>query len=671
MKQRVKRPLALLLVLLIAIFSCMGIADRIQRDNGNVILENGSIETEEGHLTYKLYRPVTATEENPAPAVLLLHGYQNDHETSGAYAMELARRGVVVLALDEYGHGATDIGMRERGYTNHKVTVTYGEDSEADGTFASIGGQLRYRLLMNFSNLSFFHEHYSADPEGNSVKDSSMGGIAAYAVLGDFDYVDAERMAISGHSMGTWASWSVAAAYSGAEDEQGNDISPKATVLQCGELFRKSVYDAEKISFNNVMLLQSKYDEFNYFRDYKNTVTDELLRSDLRTEFLGCSPEEAAWDTTFGDFEDGSARRIELLHTNHRLTTHDTHGMTAALDWLTEAIDIDTELASSDQVFLIKEWLVFAAMLCGVFAMLPLMELLLMTPFFRKVRQPLPDRPYRVKKGWGWWKGAVITILIAAATYPFMTQLGHALFPLPENVFRMTIGNGFLVWYLLLILIMLLTTVIPYIRSKKKNQPMDFVDLGLSSDEKRKRMDWGLCGRSALLVGCMILFLYILVIICERLFLLDFRFIWPFLKGFSMERFGQFCVYIPVFALFFLLNNSKIFAQMRVAGTERPGVAGFVACWWKYALCMIGGILLLMLIEYIPFFAGIGPGADLLFTPTFGGPFMSLMIVFVPQVVVFSVLCTYMYRRTGSVYTGAFTAAALACWIVTGGSAMF
>ena len=37
---------------------------------------------------------------------------------------------------------------------------------------------------------------------------------------------------------------------------------------------------------------------------------------------------------------------------------------------------------------------------------------------------------------------------------------------------------------------------------------------------------------------------------------------------------------------------------------------------------------------------------------------------------VLSVLCTYIYRRTGSVYTGALTAAGLACWIVTGGSSM-
>ena len=80
--------------------------------------------------------------------------------------------------------------------------------------------------------------------------------------------------------------------------------------------------------------------------------------------------------------------------------------------------------------------------------------------------------------------------------------------------------------------------------------------------------------------------------------------------------------------------------------------------------------MVIVLIEYIPFFLGIGPGADLLFSSLFGGPFMSILIVFVPQVLVFSLLCTYTYRRTGTVYTGAFTVAAMAAWIITGGSAI-
>ena len=664
MKKSVLRPTCLLMVLLLLLFGCMCIANGIQTDHGRVDVAKGSLDTAVGELTFKLYVPETATAENPAPGVLLLHGYQNDHETCAAYAIELARRGAVVMSLDEYGHGSSTAGLLNRGYVNHRVKVNFGEDSEADGTFVEVGSTKRYRLLMNFSNLSFFDEHYTKDDDGNAITDSSCGGIAAYAALASMDNVDASRLALSGHSMGTWSSWSVAAFYSGM-NVQGVDISPKATVLQCGELFRESAYDAEKISFNNVLLLQSLYDEFSYFRDYQNFVDDDVLHSDLRAEFLGCDNADAAWDTTFGSFSDGTARRMELLETNHRLATHHNGGLAVALDWFDEALELDTKLTSTDHVYMVKELLVFAAMLLAIAAMLPLMELLLQTPLFRRVAQPLPSESGILPKK-RWWKNAAITMALAGATFPFMTQLGHALFPFPESIFRMTIGDGFLCWYLLLIVIMLVTTAV----SVRKAKTFPWHDLGLSTPKTAKRIDWALCGQGALLSLCMLGLMYILVYLCQTMFLLDFRFIWPFFKTFTPERFGQFLVYVPFFALFFILNNSKIFAGMRTKATYEPGIKGFLSCWWRSALLMIGGVLVIVLIEYIPFFMGIGPGADLLFGSTFGGPFMSILIVFVPQVLVFSVLCTYIYRRTGNVYTGAFTVAAMAAWIITGGSAI-
>ena len=668
MKKRWLKPLIWLASLLVLVFACMIGANAIQNNGGNVKVEMGHIETMDNKaLTYKLYVPKSASVTNKAPAVLMLHGYQNDHETSAAYAIELARRGVVVLALDEYGHGSTSVSMIERGYVNHKVTVNYGNDVDGE-SYVEIGGQKRYKVLMNFSNLTFFIDKYSKDNDGNSIKDSSMGGALAYSYLSTLEYVDNTNMAVSGHSMGTWASWSVAAAFS------GQSIAPKAVVLQCGELFRNSAYDSNSIKFNNVLLLQAKYDEFSYFRDYENVVDDELLTSELRTEFLGVSADEAKWNTTYGNFNDGSARRIELLYTNHRLTTHNSHGLSTAIDWLTNAIGIETNLKSTNLVFHYKEVLVLIATLAGIASMMPVMLLVTEIPFFKSVRSNVPNREKRVKKGWKWWKGAIITILISGLTYPFLTQLGHGLLPLPDTtVFRMTIGNGFLAWYLFLIAVMLITTIIPYVKSKKTEDPMDYVDLGLANEEgetKKNKIDWKLCGKSALLAFVMVAFMYLLVLLCEAIFMLDFRYIWPFFKSFTGARFLQFLVYIPIFALFFVLNNSKIFAQMRNEYANKPGIKGFLSCLWRNALCMAGGILLIILIEYIPFFANIGPGADLLFSSTFGGPFMSLMIVFVPQVLVFSIICTYLYRKTGNIYTGAFVVAMLACWIVTGGSAM-
>lgn len=52
-----------------------------------------------------LYTPATATPTRPAPAILASHGYINTREMQSAFAIELARRGYVVLAMDMTGHG--------------------------------------------------------------------------------------------------------------------------------------------------------------------------------------------------------------------------------------------------------------------------------------------------------------------------------------------------------------------------------------------------------------------------------------------------------------------------------------------------------------------------------------------------------------------------------------
>ena len=52
-----------------------------------------------------LYLPPNATPQTPAPGVLAVHGYINSRETQSGFAIEFARRGYVVLALDQTGHG--------------------------------------------------------------------------------------------------------------------------------------------------------------------------------------------------------------------------------------------------------------------------------------------------------------------------------------------------------------------------------------------------------------------------------------------------------------------------------------------------------------------------------------------------------------------------------------
>jgi pimeloyl-ACP methyl ester carboxylesterase len=55
-----------------------------------------------------LYIPPNATPQLPAPGILAVHGYINSRETQDGFAIEFARRGYVVLALDQTGHGYSD-----------------------------------------------------------------------------------------------------------------------------------------------------------------------------------------------------------------------------------------------------------------------------------------------------------------------------------------------------------------------------------------------------------------------------------------------------------------------------------------------------------------------------------------------------------------------------------
>jgi hypothetical protein len=130
-------------------------------------------------------------------------------------------------------------------------------------------------------------------------------------------------------------------------------------------------------------------------------------------------------------------------------------------------------------------------------------------------------------------------------------------------------------------------------------------------------------------------------------------------------------VYLPFYAAFFTVSAGvRLYGQLRLQEFSCPVLTQIV--WWLYSvLVMLGGVFLIALIHYIPFFMGIGPGVDMIFAPLFGGPFISIMMLLVPQFMVFFFISTWLFRKSGNVYTGSFVLAILATWVLTGGSAVF
>lgn len=128
-------------------------AHRVQ-SSGGVEVTDVRFEFEPGReLSALIYRPASATSARPAPGILAVHGYINSRETQSGFAIEFARRGYVVLAIDQTGHGFSD------------------------GVAFSAG----------------------------------FGGPAALRYLRDLAYVDPDNVGLEGHSMGGWTSLAAAA----------------------------------------------------------------------------------------------------------------------------------------------------------------------------------------------------------------------------------------------------------------------------------------------------------------------------------------------------------------------------------------------------------------------------------------------------------------------------
>ena len=82
----------------------------VQISFGKVTIKDLRWETPSGHmLSALLLVPDGATEENPAPAIITSHGWYNNREMQDLNYVEYARRGYVVMSIDMYGHGNSDI----------------------------------------------------------------------------------------------------------------------------------------------------------------------------------------------------------------------------------------------------------------------------------------------------------------------------------------------------------------------------------------------------------------------------------------------------------------------------------------------------------------------------------------------------------------------------------
>lgn len=132
------------------------LANRIQTVGGTVDVSHVRFAGSDGIITHaRLYRPEGVSNDSPAPGIVATHGYINSNETQSGFAIEFARRGYVVLAPDQTGHGYSDPAAFANGF----------------------------------------------------------GGIDTLAYMKTLPFVDQDNVGLEGHSMGGWASLVAAGVY--------------------------------------------------------------------------------------------------------------------------------------------------------------------------------------------------------------------------------------------------------------------------------------------------------------------------------------------------------------------------------------------------------------------------------------------------------------------------
>ncbi|RXK47236.1 alpha/beta hydrolase family protein [Halorientalis pallida] len=354
---------------------------------GSVAVQDVQFEGTNGTtMSGHLYVPEGVSAENPAPGVLAVHGYINTKQVQAPFATEYARRGYVVLALDQTGHG--------------------GSEPPA------------------FAN--------------------AFGGPDGLAYLQSRSMVANDSIAISGHSMGGWAITAAAAVHPRKYDAalyQGSGPGPipgfpipNATAPNGSATFPR-----------NVGVVFAEYDEFHWLMWGAPAADNAGVRNAAKTKAIFGSDGPVEEGRVYGDVESGSARKLTTPATTHP-GAHLSRAVVAdSVEWLQQTVPTETDLGPTNQVWYWKEVGTLLALFGAVLFVFPAGSRLLDRDPFAAAVDTVPGA-LTERTGW-WYANAAVAAMLPALTYYPAMILGDQVLS-ANAVFPQTITNGVAIWAL-------------------------------------------------------------------------------------------------------------------------------------------------------------------------------------------------------------------------------
>jgi len=481
--------------------------------------------------------------------------------------------------------------------------------------------------------------------------DPTYGAETAFEYLQELPFVDPERCGLGGHSLGGEMSYLAAM--------ENPDV--KAIVFSGYAYLEDATSDNPK----NMLMIFGKYDEYRERMTGTQDFEAEWMDSPQTLAAMGATGLQ--FDTTYGSFEDGTARRVHMTHTTHVGESFDKGALAEAVSWYSQALNPDVPLSipADQQIWRIKEIGSLVAMIAGIFSLLPAAILLLgIKPF--SVLVGTPSSTYACDKK-TFWKAFLINSVLTLLFLPLvMVIFGLHVYVVPiDKVFPMMMVNGVIFWFLVINIIGFFIFR-SWVNKRRAIDPeVNYRELGLFETEDRIRLSWSKVWRAFLLAVVLFGFVYALEAIPEALMLIDFRYIFPYASDLTGYRLLMMALYFPLFLIGFLQVNILLQGQLR----PKPGKS------WLHTVVRksIVGILFMviplafyMALQYIPlyltgFLPFVGPGGALVGFVINIEHMIVLLALMVP-------ISSLLYEATGEVYTGAILNALIVTWMFTSSS---
>lgn len=587
----------LALSLVLVMLSAIG-ASLVQTSAYTVTVKDMNWETSSGQsLSALLYKPNGVSADNPAPAIVVAHGWWNNKEMQDANYVELARRGYVVVSIDMYGHGNSD-------------------------------------YLPN--------------------ADLAIGGTGMYdavKLVADLPYVQQDKIGVSGHSNGARAAnFSI-----GLDNEADTPLIASVLLVD-----NDGVYTDADGAFTNIYgardagIVADQYDEF-FFRSYSPegaalTPPREYIDTPNAQSFLNFG-EEGTESRDAGQFYDGQVDgddAVRVIYTpaeTHPWGTISATTVASQIGFWEESFGAPNPIAEGSQVWQVKEAFTTVGLIgFGIF-LLAFARALLTTRAFAGLRFEGGDALVaRDRKGHTWfWGGLVVSAFASAITYVLLSQsplMAGIAFNVVPTIF--TQGAVFFIatWAALNGLIGLVIMTVSYHLFGKKNGT-DLRAIGVLPGWRKFFHGIGL---GAVVVAAA----FGLVFVVDYFFQTDFRLWVVAIKAFGPDKLWIGLLYLPFFLIYFLLNSVAInsFNRFTIRGKEWGNTA---------VLALFNSLapIILVAAQYTTF----AITGELI--PGFGGIFSIWLFPVIVILAVAAVISRKLYRATNNPYIGGFIMAAV------------